>query len=370
MRNFIPVVIIISLVLSGCGKQSSDEKKSAEKTETVETQTTVHLDLERQREAGIKIKEVRMTSLKEKITVAGRVEYDQRRLAHVTSRVAGRVEQVFAYLGDRVKARQVLATIYSQEYLTAQSEFIQAEQRLEQLLARKDSTEELATARSIYQSARRKLLVIGATEDDLNDLAKNHAPKTLLEVRTPLGGTVVETNEILGHVVEVGTTLFHVTDISTIWLIVDFYEKDVAKVKTGIEVVAEVVAYPGEKFKGTLTRMFDVVDKDSRTIKGRAELNNPSGKLKPAMLATVLIGTQTTSEALVLPSQAVQIDGNARFVFVARDDTSFSKRLVSLGRQFEERVEIVEGLKQGERVVTSGAFVLKAEMLKSMFGEE
>jgi RND family efflux transporter MFP subunit len=310
-----------------------------------------------------------MKSLRQTITVPGRVDFNQRRVTHLTSRVAGRVEQVYAFLGDRVQANALLATIYSHDYLTAQAEFIQAEERLKQINARGDSVE-MVTAHAIYESARRKLFIIGATEQDLDEIAQTHVTKTLLEVRAPFTGTVTAANEIWGHVVEVGADLFHVADLSTLWVIVDTYEKDLSKVRPGIGSVVEVAAYPDEQFTGYLTTIFDVLDEKTRTIKGRVEVRNPSGKLKPQMFATVTLQTGTVSDIIVVPSKAVQTEGETRFVFVILDDSSFVKRVVQPGRQVNGEVEIADGLKLGERIVTDGAFILKSELAKSTFGEE
>jgi RND family efflux transporter MFP subunit len=363
------VLVIGSLAFSGCGKQSGGEKPSPEKTGKPEVSSVVHLDAESRKEAGIKIDEVRPVALKEKITVQGRVDFDQRRLSHLTSKVAGRVDQVFAFLGDRVKANQLLATIYSQEYLVAQSEFIQAEQRIDRLVARKDSTEEIVAARSIYESARRKISVIGASEDDINYLITNHAPKTMLEIRAPFDGTVVETNEILGHFVDVGSLLFHIADFSSVWILVDVYEKDIKLLTTGMKATIEVSAYPGETFKGQLTRILDVVDDKTRTIKARIEAENNHHKLKPGMFASAILTTNKSSMVLALPAGSIQREGDKRYVFVVPNDSTFVKRYVEIGKETQERIEISGGLKEGERVVINGAFTLKSEMLKESFGE-
>jgi RND family efflux transporter MFP subunit len=370
MKDLIVSVLVIgSLAFSGCGKRSGGGKPSAEKTEKAEDSGVVHLDVESRKEAGITIEEVRPVVLTEKLTVQGRVDFDQRRLAHLTSRVAGRVDQVFAFLGDRVRANQVLATVYSQEYLVAQSEFIQAEQRIDQLLARKDSTEELAAARSIYESARRKISVIGASDDDINYLITNHAPKTMLEIRAPFDGTVVETNEILGHFVDVGSLLYHIADFSSVWIIVDVYEKDIHLLATGMEAMVEVSAYPGVTFRGQLTRIFDVVDDKTRTIKARIEAENINHKLKPGMFASAILTTKRSSMVLALPAGSIQREGDKRYVFVVPNDSTFVKRTIEIGKETQEKIEILGGLKEGERVVINGAFTLKSEMLKESFGE-
>lgn len=368
-KMYFILFLVTAVMLGSCGKQENAETKPDAEKEKNETTHTVHLDREQQALANVKIETVAMRKLRESIRVPGRVDFNQQRLAHLTARVPGRVEQVYAFVGDRVKANGLLATIYSQQYLTAQGEFIQAKQRFVQVEPRGDSAETL-TARAIFESARRKLLVLGAAKQDIEEISRTTAPKTLLEIRSPFAGSVTEAGEILGHFVDVGTSLFHVADLSNPWVIADVYEKDLAKLKTGLDAVIEVAAYPNEKFEGHLTRIFDVLDEKTRTIKARVEVHNLQTKLKPQMFATVTLPLGSVGNAVVIPSSALQIEGEQQLIFVALDDTSFVKRYIKVGRKQDIGVEILEGLKAGERIVTDGAFTIKSEFQKSELAEE
>jgi RND family efflux transporter MFP subunit len=370
-------VLLVAAALFACGeKQNTEESAKDGHSESAQQgeeaghgdENVIHLDAEQQQKAGIKIEPVVSRALQQTIAVPGRIVFNERRLAHLTARVAGRVEQVYAFLGDRVQKEALLATIYSQDYLAAQSEFIQAEERLKLAATRKDSTE-LPTARSIFESARRKLLVIGATEKDLNEIAETHVPKTLLEIRAPFAGTVTEASEILGHVVEVGGTMFHVADLSKLWVLADIYEKDLAKIKPGLPAEIAVAAYPGEKFRGRLTTIFDVLDETTRTVKARIEVENPFGKLKPQMFATVNLQNGESAEVLVVPESAVQSEGDQRFVFVPQADGKFEKHEVRTGPKMDGFIAILEGLAIGDSVVTEGAFILKSELAKASLEE-
>ena len=365
-------VLLLAASLFACGeKQNTEDSAQAGHAESStpageaghSDDNIVRLDAEQQQKAGIKIEAVQARALQQSISAPGRIVFNERRLAHITARVAGRVEQVYAFLGDRVQRDELLTTIYSQEYLAAQSEFIQAEERLKFAATRKDSTE-LPTARSIFESAQRKLLVIGATEEDLHEIAETHVPKTLLEIRAPFAGTVTEASEILGHVVEVGGAMFHVADLSTLWVLVDVYEKDIAKLKAGMTAAIEVAAYPGEKFHGRLTTIYDVLDETTRTIKVRLEIENTTGKLKPQMFTTVHLQSSANAEVIVTPEGAVQFEADRRFVFVPRAESGFEKREVRTGQKMDGFIAILEGLAMGDSVVTEGAFILKSELAK------
>jgi membrane fusion protein, heavy metal efflux system len=364
-RNFILGMIGATLVSCGNDPEPAPEPEAESATD----QTIVHLSREKQSFTGITLATTSAQTVKEILTFPGKVDYNQQRLAHLTSRVTGRVESVYAFLGDRVAANALLATIYSQDYLTAQAEFLQAEQRVVESSHRRD-TSELATARGIRESARRKLFVMGATPEALQEIAETRIPKTLLEVRSPFAGSVTEQSEILGHVVTVGTTLFHVADISSLWVIADIFEKDLSRVRTGLPVLIEVAAFPGVKFTGRISRIFDMLDEKTRTVKARIEVLNPQGRLKPQMYATLRVATESPVKSIILPAAALQIEGSSRYVFVAINDTTFEKRVVQVGEDLGDAVAIVEGLKAGERIAAGGAFVLKSEMLKSTFGEE
>jgi len=329
----------------------------------------VHLDSERQAQAGIRVDVVQARTVPQTITAPGRVVFNERRLAHLTARVAGRVEEVHAFLGDRVRAGELLARIYSPDYLAAQSEFIQSEERLKHTAARDDSLE-LRTTRSIFESARQKLLVMGARPQDIDKIAVTHVVEPFLEVRSPFDGTVTETGDILGHVVEVGGALFHVADLSTVWILVDIYEKDLSRVQAGLPAEVETTAYPGETFHGRLVVMFDVLDETTRTVKGRVEADNRRLGLKPQMFVTVKLQSPGLADAIFVSESAVQASGAERYVFVQQADTVFVRRAVQTGRTADGLIEVLTGLEDGERVVTGGAFVLKSELDKASFGEE
>lgn len=363
------VLLFLPSLFACTGKNAAPEK--IELREQVESHAipTVHLDPEQQQLANIRIDVVQKHSLIEKISIPGRVVFDERRVAHLTARVPGRVEQVYAFFGDRVENDALLATIYSPDYLSAQAEIIQAEERLQAAASRRDSLE-LRMARAIFESARRKLLVMGATENDLGEVISGHVPKTFLEIRAPHAGAITETNDILGHFVEIGTTLFHLVDISRVWVMADVYEKDLAKIRPGVAVEIQVPAYPGEKFPGRLATIFDVLDETSRTVKARIEVENPAGKLKPQMFGETHILVTGHTNGIVISAESLMKEDSKTFVFVALNDTTFERREVSLGSAVDSLVEVRNGLKQGEKVVTKGSFQLKSELLKEAFAEE
>ena len=369
MNRFALVLLMFPWLVACGGKDSSPDKLEVQESAERDAIPIVNLDREQRELAGIRIDVAQNHSLLETISIPGRLVFDERRVAHLTARVPGRVEQVYAFLGDRVGKDALLATIYSPDYLAAQAEIIQAEERLQVAMARRDSLE-LRMARAIFESARRKLLVMGATEKDIEEVTSTHVPKTFLEIHAPYAGTITETNDILGHFVDIGATLFHLVDISRLWMLADVYEKDLAKIKPGLTAEVQVPAYPGEKFPGRLTTLFDVLDETSRTVKARIEVENPTGRLKPQMFGETHILVDGNIKGIVVSAESVVKENGKTFVFVALNDTTFERREVSLGSAVDSFIEVRNGLKQGERVVTKGSFQLKSELLKEAFAEE
>lgn len=372
MSRWFSSALAITVLGIACNRKPELPERAdtpAEAPEPSKREVVVHLDAERQQQAGIRVVPVQARTLPQTITAPGRVVFNERRLAHLTARVSGRVEEVHAFLGDRVQTNELLARIYSQDYLAAQSEFIQSEERLKLSAARNDSLE-LRTARSIFESSRQKLFVMGAQPQDVDEITDTHVPNPFVEVRSPFEGTVTESGDILGHVVEPGGLLFHVADLATVWVLVDIYEKDLSRIQAGLPADVEAAAYPGETFHGRLTVIFDVVDETTRTVKGRVEVENRTFKLKPQMFVTVNLQSPGLANAMMVPGPAIQTEGDARFVFVQQADTVFARRAVRTGRQIDGLIEILAGLVDGERIVTDGAFVLKSELAKASFGEE
>ncbi|MBW7887224.1 MAG: efflux RND transporter periplasmic adaptor subunit [Bacteroidetes bacterium] len=366
MRSF--VIMMMLAFLFGCGNNSTEQKKE-EYAEKNESELTIQLTAEQRAQAKIATAPAAIQTFSGTLQIPGRIDFNQQQLAHITARVSGRVEAVFAFAGDRVQANEVLATIYSQQYLAAQSEFLQAKQRLAHIEMKND-TGEIQTARAIFESARQKLIVLGVSQNEIAELEQTQTQKTMLEIRSPFNGSVIDANEILGHFVEVGTNLFHIANLSTVWIIADVNEKDIAQLKTGLHASVEVSAYPGELFEGRVTRIFDVLDEKTHTVKVRIEAKNLQGKLKPQMFASVTLALEEGTRALMIPKEAVQLEGNEQIVFVAGANNIFTKQIVKTGRELGKNIEITEGLHAGDTVVTEGAFTIKSEFQKSELSGE
>ncbi len=380
-------------LLAGCGEKQAPTKevKQPEKTEPADKgapQTAEHeaqggekllaLSAEEAQRAGIQVRKLELQEQADQVTVTATIQANQDKLAHVAPRVPGRIVKVNASLGDKVKAGQALAMLDSIELGEARSSYLQAASEAAVAQAGFERAQRLNAdgiipekdylrARAEHEKARASLR---AAADKLRMMGINPEKHSgsVFPLVAPFAGTVIEKHAILGELREADESAFTVADLSTLWIEADLFEKDLAKVRPGAQVSVIVMAYPGEVFKGKLTYISSVVDKESRTVKARVEVPNPDGRLKPEMFATAAIHTGSSTQALLLPEDAVLLVQGQPTVFVA-EKGGFEPRAVEVGEHAQGRVVIKSGVAAGETVVVSGAYALKARLLKSQIGD-
>ena len=358
-------VLILGLTFQGCKNDGSSEPEAALNQETIPN--TVTLSEEALRTAGIKVEPVQFRPAVKKIRVVGDLQFNAKRYAHITSRTSGRIEDILAFPGDKVNQGQPLLHLYSPDFLSLQAELVQASERRNRL---KGDDGEQATARALFDSVKRKLSLLNVTDEDLAEIEKSRTIRPLLAVRAPFSGSLIEGSAVAGDYVELGRSLFKIADLSSLWACVHIYEKDLPWVRPGSRVIIRVGALPAEEFRGSLLLVGDVVDEKTRTIEGRVEVPNLPGKLKPGMYVEADIFSPVERKVLFVPQAAVQDYENKKIVFVRGGENTFFIREVTLGGASDGMVEIVDGLKEGESVVSGGSFLLKSEMLKKSLGEE
>ncbi len=234
-----------------------------------------------------------------------------------------------------------------------------------------------ANRRAKIARAKEKLYRFGMTDGQIKSLSAEHNPPVHREasyttVRAPIAGVIITREGAPGEVVGPDKALLSIADLSIVWTLIDIYEKDLAHVRRGTPVEIRVEAYPDETFRGTIGYVADILDPQTRTAKVRVEIPNPHRKLKPGMFATVRLRAQAPSPAALVvavpPSAVQQVDGQP-VVFIKKDATTFQRRAVKLGLTMGDLIEVAEGLKEGEEVVTTGSFTLKSELLKERIGE-
>ena len=331
----------------------------------------------------VKVAAAELAKLAGDIQVVGTVTFHEDHFAVVGPLVPGRISRVVAGVGDKVKRGQVIAEIESSdvgqaraELVSAQARFVAADANLKRetdLAEKKISSSrerELAHAQWVTEQAGvraaiMRLRAIGLSPADVEE-AEKHDLGGRVQMRAPISGTVIERKVTLGQAVERATDAFKIADTTHVWVSLDLYEKDLARVHVGQEVEMRTDARPGEAFRGRVAFIVPVIDQATRTAKVRLEFPNPDGLLHAGQLVTARVLADpklATDEVLAIPRSAIeQVEGKT-IVFVQAGE-AFERRSVLLGTSGGDRVEVRKGLMAGERVAVDGAFLLKSELLR------
>jgi Cu(I)/Ag(I) efflux system membrane fusion protein len=309
---------------------------------------------------GVRSAAAAYTTLTQEIRTVGTVGYDERGLTQVTLKISGWVREVFVNsVGRAVRKGEPLFTFYSPDLLATQDEYLLALKMQVQLTA-SSLDEAKANAASLVASARERLRLWDLTDGQITALERRGKAEPLLTVYAPSSGIVLKREALPGKYVEPGTTLYEVADLSTVWISADIYESEVASVKLDQPISVSFASYPGETFHGNMTYIYPSLNQEARTVRVRFELPNPGLKLKPGMYGNVILQTDA-AKALVVPKEAVLETGLRQLVFMDRGQGKYEQTLVKLGRRNQDHVEVMEGLKEGDRIVTSANFLLDAE---------
>ncbi|MGH7259614.1 MAG: efflux RND transporter periplasmic adaptor subunit [Nitrospiraceae bacterium] len=298
--------------------------------------------------------------LEQDIRTVGLVDYDERSLTKVTLKVSGWVRQVFVNsIGKPVRTGEPLLTLYSPDLLATQDEYLVA-LKMQTQLAASPLADAKAGAAALVASARERLRLWDLTDDQIAALERRGTAEPILTVYAPSGGIVLTRNALPGTYVEPGTPLYELADLSTVWIYADIYESEVAAVKLHQPASITIEAYPGETFRGQVAYIYPSLNAEARTVRVRLELPNPGLRLKPGMYGTVMLRTDAAT-TLVVPKEAVLDTGLRQLVFLDQGEGVYQPVQVKLGRRTQDRVEVLGGLKEGDKVVTAANFLLDAE---------
>jgi len=309
---------------------------------------------------GVRSAPAGVAVLGQEIRALGTVGYDERGFTQVTLKTSGWVRKVFVdSIGRPVRKGDPLFTLYSPDLLATQDEYLLA-LRTRGRLATSPLAEVKANAASLMVSARERLRLWDVTDLQMATLEHRGKAEPVLTVYAPSSGIVLKREAVPGKYVEPGTTLYEVADLSTVWISADIYESEVAAVTLNQPASVTFAAYPGETFRGTVSYVYPTLNAEARTVRVRLELPNPGLKLKPGMYGNVTLQTDAVN-TLVVPKEAVLDTGLRQLVFMDRGEGVYMPYPVKLGRRSQDSVEVLEGLKEGDRIVTSANFLLDAE---------
>lgn len=379
--SFSILVLVGALAIGACGGGDAAPAETAAAEEHAGEEGVVVLDTAAIRLGGIQVGEVQSVTTTA-LAVTGSITFDADRVSHVGSRSNGRIVAVRSDLGAQVARGQALATLESVEVGQIRAEEREAEALLkiaqenyarEQRLAEQgiSSRKELLEAEAMLRraeaalhSAEDRLQVLGASHD--------HGAGGEFTLVAPFAGVVVARDASLGEMATPADTLFTVADLSEVWIELDIFERDLARVRRGQSVAVLVSAYPSRSFPGRIVYVGDVLDPAKRTVRARVEIPNRDGALKPGMFATANIQVGGGGRPMaVVPQDAVQTVEGKLVVFVPGDAPGeFRTVAVEVGPTTDgNRVVILSGIAPGSRVVTVGAFALRSELSKGEIGE-
>ena len=355
------------------------------------------------------------------VRLAGKIDYDETRLKHITAWVPGRVDRLYVnYTGIRVNPGDHMVSLYSPELLSAQEELIQTARSLDRLRGSASTIVKRSSERSV-QAARDKLRLLGLTDTQVGQIEQQRRADEHVTIYAPMGGIVVEKQINEGMYVNTGARIYTIADLSHLWLYLDAYESDLSWIRYGQPVAFRAEAFPGEGFHGVVSFVQPFLDAGTRTVRVRVNVENPDLRLKPGLFVTATIKAQISDRGtvmgpsysgqyicpmhpevvrttagscpicgmplvladnfplvghnhehehereagppLVIPASAPLITGKRAIVYVQKPDTgAYEGRTITLGPRAGDYYVVREGLRAGERVVSSGSFKIDADL--------
>jgi len=326
---------------------------------------TIRVSPEKQQLIGVKYGVVESDTAGQDIRAVGRVAPDETRIARVQTRIEGWIERVFVdFTGKLVERGEPLLTLYSPEMLATQQEYLLA-LRSRDILKNSSVSSLREDSNGLVDAARRRMELWGLSAVQIEQIEATQKPITNVTINSPVSGYVAARNAFTKQRITPETELYTIVDLSRVWVMADVFEYEAGSVRQGQRAVVTATAYPGQQFPATVSYIQPAVDPQTRTLRVRLELGNPNLVLKPDMYVNVELFTGA-KKRLVVPVNAVLNSGLRQTVFVDRGNGYLEPRHVQLGKQFAGRVEILSGLRAGERIVTSGTFLIDSEsQLKS-----
>lgn len=323
-------------------KKSVDEKHADEHSES----NGIRVDTNTQQTLGVRIAPVERRALASAITAAGAIGFNEREIAIVQARTNGFVSRVYARApGDVIARGAPLVDVLVPEWAGAQQEFI----------ALRSSGDA-----ALLDAARERLQLLGMSADVVQRIEQSGKPQTIVTISAPIAGVIQSLDIREGMTISAGTTLAQINALQTVWLTAAIPETLGAMIKTGDALIATIPALGNTSLEGRVIAVLPQTDSANRTLTVRAELQNTEGKLRPGQYARVQLQATDASNVIVVPSEAL-IRSGTRIVVIVAEGESFIPTEVQIGREHNGLTEIRDGLREGQRVVVSGQFLIDSE---------
>jgi len=362
------------LAAAGCSTKAGDGSGTAQAASAPKQEIPNDVELDPAMLANIHLEAVRSDSGRRQLTATGKIQFNEDRTVRILAPLPGQAIDLQVRVGDPIEKDQLLFSIKSREVASLVSDYLESQRDLD--LAQKtfnmnkDLFEHQAASRISFQQAESDLAkanthvargeealrVLGI---DPKEAVKDGGLRSLVPVRSPMAGSLIERNLTPGQFVQADSTaLLTIADLSTVWVMVDVFESDIHLVRVGQKVQVVAAAYPDRRFSASIERIGDKVDADSRTLKVRLLVSNSNGLLKPEMFITASLELSGGGVAMSVPATAVFTQDGKSYVFAAIGDRRFERRLIAAAPDAEGRLRVTSGLHVGDQVVTDGAMLL------------
>jgi membrane fusion protein, copper/silver efflux system len=356
--------------------EAAPEQATSQRAEQVQTDASVssiQLDQKEQTDIGVQTVEVRRRNLQRALMAVAKVDEPETQLASISARIGGRIDKLYLdFTGQQVHRGQTIASLYSPEVFSAAEEYRLSLENRKRLGT---AAEPLAVsgAEELVNASRRRLELWGLTTQQLDEIASSAKPQIELPVYSTVSGIVTERKVTQGQYVNAGEVLFTVIDLNTIWVKADVYQPDLPAVRTGQSVEITSDSLPGTTLRGRVGFLDTSINPQTRTASARIEVPNPSMRLRPGMFVQVKFAAPAGHEDLAIPRSAVLDTGMRKFVYVAKGNGEFEGRQVQLGPAGTDYYPVLAGLKEGERIVSQGSFLIDSQTritggMTGMFG--
>ena len=356
IRVKILVLAFVCFEFAACVGKSNIQEHNSHSNDEMETSqmgNMLHLTKRDERYANIGIDTVKEKLISEYTTLLGTTTIDERKVTVITSRINGRVDQLFVKNPQQqLRAGQALFAIYSEELLSDENEFLNALKQQSQFATMKPAIDQLV------EGARKKLVLWGLTREQISEIEKNEVASPLITYYSAVSGTVIGLNVSEGQYVEMGSPMFRIVDLSQLWVEAQVYADELKWFYQRPKTAIEFDAYPGKYYDGTPVFDNPSIEADQKISLVRFLVVNAGQQLRPGMMAYINV-KRNEKKTLVIPKSAILI-GNMTSVWVKTGEGMYENRMVQLGIQNKKEVEVINGLVNGDMIVTSGAYLLNS----------
>lgn len=334
--------------------------KEMETQQNPEGYTEINITPQRQQLIGVKTDEVITRNLIRDIRTVGIIEADETKIARISIKFTGWIHDVFVdYVGKYVRRGEPIFTVYSPELVSTQQEYLLA-LRAQDSFGKSSFPEISSSAKSLLEATRERLLLWDIPDSEIRRIEKTGRPIKYLTLYSPISGYVTKREAFPQKMIMPSDVVFEIVDLSSVWLLADIYEYELPLIKEGQEATLSLSYYPADVFQGNVTYVYPTLETKTRTVKARFEFKNEGMKLKPGMYANVELKVPL-GERLSVSDDSVIETGERNIVFVAMGDGYYEPREVKVGQKAEGYYEVLTGLKEGESVVRSAAFLVDSE---------